>query len=159
MRTITTTLYLFDELPTEKAKEKARDWWRSLEAQDPAWREEHNDSVDAALKFIEGFSDDHCTDYATDEEAVAAVLKAAEDLKKNTDGCPWTGYCGDATAIDEIIKACDDGRSVRAVRHRFVLAMEHEWDKEFEYSMEAEHVDDTIRANEYEFTEQGKHVC
>lgn len=155
MRTITTTVYLFDELPTEKAKEKARDWWRELEAQDPAWLDEHNDSVTAALKFIDGFSDD---DYETCEEAVAAVLKAAEDLKKNTDGCPWTGYCGDATAIEEIIKACDDGRSVRNVRSRFVLAMEREWNIEFEYSMEAEHVDDTIRANEYEFTEDG-HIC
>jgi hypothetical protein len=154
MRTITTTLYLFDELPTEKAKEKARDWWRNLEAQDPAWRDEHNDSVEAALKFI----DEHCADYATDEEAVAAVLKAAEELKKNTDGCPWTGYCGDATAIEEIIKACDGARSVRNVRGRFVLAMEREWDKEFSYSMEAEHVDDNMRANEYEFTEDGKHV-
>ena len=34
MRTETRTIYKFDELPTESAKEKARDWWRSASAAD-----------------------------------------------------------------------------------------------------------------------------
>ena len=34
MRTVTRTIYNFDELPTESAKEKARDWWRSASAAD-----------------------------------------------------------------------------------------------------------------------------
>lgn len=34
MKEITVTLYQFDELPTDAAKEKARDWWREGEAQE-----------------------------------------------------------------------------------------------------------------------------
>lgn len=37
MRTITTTLYTFDELPTEAARERARDWWREGFGHDTAW--------------------------------------------------------------------------------------------------------------------------
>lgn len=39
MRQKTITLYQFDELPTEKAKEKARDWYRSASVGDSFWSE------------------------------------------------------------------------------------------------------------------------
>lgn len=47
-RTITTDVYHFEQL-SDEAKEKARDWWRELEASDPAWENERRESLEAFL--------------------------------------------------------------------------------------------------------------
>lgn len=48
-RIIETPVYHFDQL-SDEAKEKAREWWRNLEANDPAWAAERRDSLDAFCK-------------------------------------------------------------------------------------------------------------
>jgi hypothetical protein len=50
VRTICTEVYQFDELD-EDAKEKAREWWRNLEYQDPTGQQEIWDSLEALLKL------------------------------------------------------------------------------------------------------------
>lgn len=48
-RTIETKVYHFDQL-SDEAKEKARDWWRQAEAEDPAWANERRQSLEAFCK-------------------------------------------------------------------------------------------------------------
>lgn len=48
-RTIETKVYHFDQL-SDEAKEKARDWWRQAEAEDPAWANERRESLEAFCK-------------------------------------------------------------------------------------------------------------
>ncbi len=143
MRNITVTLYKFDELPTEEAKEKAREWWRNLESQDPAWREEHYKSTKKALKFIDSYRTVHGV-----EGLEAAAVKMQGE-------CPWTGYCADATAIDAIVEACGGLTDISEIKRRVQQDMDAAWEKEFESSMKDENVDENIIANDYEFLENG----
>lgn len=45
-RVIETPVYYFDQL-SDSAKEKARDWWRQCEAEDPSWGAERRQSLEA----------------------------------------------------------------------------------------------------------------
>jgi hypothetical protein len=147
MRTITLSLYKFDELPTETAKEVARWWWKKLEADGPAWRDEHYKSAYEARKFIESYRM---------WDGVSGLKKAATDLLANSDGCPWTGYCADNTALDVIIKACDKYSDIPSIQDSVRSAMNEAWETECESAMQNEHVDDCIIANDYEFLENGE---
>lgn len=48
-RTIETKVYHFDQL-SDEAKEKARDWWRQCESEDPTWATERRESLEAFCK-------------------------------------------------------------------------------------------------------------
>lgn len=62
-RTIEIPVYYFDQL-SDSAKEKARDWWRQMEASDPAWAGERRDTLDAFCKEfpveVRDWSYDYC---------------------------------------------------------------------------------------------------
>lgn len=165
MRTITPppfTVYEFDELPTDKAKEAARDWWRDCERSDPAWAHEHAQSLREAIKWVKQ-STPQDMDGIEYVEAVAAYAEAIGMLSGN---CPFTGYCGDETALDPVRKMIADfkgtGKPCDYVCADWLCgtirdAMEQAWEEECEADMEDENVDENIRANDYEFTEHGEH--
>lgn len=148
MRTITTTVYLFDELPTEQAKETARDWWRSCEDADPSWADEYADTRKAALAFVRSYNN---------ADTLDGLFTAAKALRADpADSCPWTGFRADELAIDAILDAeswAGDQIAdvIRAVEH----ALDEAWESEREYLHSPEQVDETIRANEYEFYKNG----
>ena len=48
----TITLYTYSELPTDKAKERARDWWREASAGDNFFAEHITDEMHEALKAL-----------------------------------------------------------------------------------------------------------
>lgn len=48
-RTIETKVFYFDQL-SDEAKEKARDWWRQCESEDPAWEAERRQTLEAFCK-------------------------------------------------------------------------------------------------------------
>ena len=134
MRTITTTIYLYNELPTEEAKEKSRSWWYELEMEDPAWHLEHKESRKAALEAFEQSGDD------------------VPDIT------PWkdysvTGYCGDGIFADFIKDHKDNWKdtTTRQVASAFAQA----WKAELESRNEREYIEDSILSNEYEFLEDG----
>lgn len=147
MRTVTTNIFTFDEL-SNKAKEAARDWWRECEGQDPSWFDEHAGSLRAALKFIRSYK------YA---DTLVDLYKTVEGFRSDpSKTCPWTGYCADAVAIAAIITAQSDGEDdIDRVQTYVERAMTQAWEAEVEYQMRADNVDESIRANEYEFTEAG----
>lgn len=149
--TITRNLFTFDEL-SDKAKEVARDWWRECEAQDPAWVNEHSDSLRAALEFVRSYRYSH-----TIEDLYATAKAWRSENTPDSRCCPWTGYCADETAIDAILEACADGvEDLDTLEGLVDDAMSKAWEDEQEYAMLAENVDENIRANGYEFTESGK---
>jgi hypothetical protein len=127
MRTIETKIYAFHEL-SDKAKEVAREWWRSCESMDPSWLDEHRNSLKAAL----------CNRFN-------------EDAVKESQGCEWTGYTDDGILADNW-DGTGEAPSERMIRDWYDAALE----SELESRMEAQYVDDCITANEYEFYESGK---
>lgn len=50
-RVIETEVFYFDQL-SDKAKEKARDWWRDCEASDPSWAQERRESLEGFCKVM-----------------------------------------------------------------------------------------------------------
>ena len=151
MRTITTTtnLYPFAEL-SDKAKGKARAWLREREAQDPPWLYEYRKSKRAALAFIQSFSR---------QDSLSALYAETEDLRADpAKSCPWTGYSMDEVAIDAILEAKNQGcAGLNQVCDRVEKSLAAAWDKEIEYTMSEENIDETLISNGYEFTELGRH--
>ncbi len=143
MRQITVNLFSFDEL-SEEAKEVARDWWKEQDNMNPAWLQEHSKSAREAIKFIETYRYPH---------GIEELKSAAGKMKGE---CPWTGYCADATAIDAIITACDLYSDISEIKNHVKEVMDDAWAQEVEESMEDEHVDENIRANNYEFLGNGE---
>lgn len=140
MRTITVHTYTFDELKTDEAREKARDWWRALEAQDPAWWHEHNESLAAALRMREDV-----------KKGGNHTLKQAIKLSKN---CNLTGYCADVL----LAQAIKEQAGLLPSRSYIQSVFEKAWEDECCFRMEDEQVDESIIANGYEFLEDGTFV-
>lgn len=171
-KTITITLYTFDELPTEKAKEAARDWWRQ---NDFDWYEGvYEDAAQAGVK-IKSFDigrgqdieidllngDTETAEYilqnhgkSCDTYKAAAKWDAAIDaLPELPDPLDWNNeahreiereLCESRDAIDAEFMEDLAACYLRALR------------EEYEYRYSAEYIDETLQANEYTFTETGK---
>lgn len=157
MRTIQTTLHLFDEL-SDDAKEKARDWFRGP-GFEFAWASE-------SLKSIQTFCDYFgvtitkwfCNPYerpifyhnATKDNFLGLCLSQFDP-----DYMP-TGYCLDAAlwhTFYAVWKAVGD--SADLAFEKALEAAFQEWREDMEYQLTDESVDDNIRANEYEFLADG----
>lgn len=157
MRTETFTLYTFDELPTEKAKDRARDWWRGTS--EAAWCEESRGSIKAFCEAfgvsllywsVGAYSPLH---YRTDAESRHFRGRKLSDFDR--DATP-TGYYLDcslwATFYDEF-------KRTGAAFPAFTAALEKgfkDWKNDLEGQLENEYIDDCLTANEYEFTETGE---
>lgn len=150
MREIIVKLYQFDEL-SDKAKEKARDWWREGGLDYEWWDCIYEDAERIGLK-ITGF--DAYGRYIEGDltKSVGAVCRAilAEHGKSCNTYKIALDYC------------CRKRRGNPYTREDFLHDLLEEYltmlRKEAEYLMSDEHIDETIRANEYEFTEDGKQV-
>lgn len=177
--TIVRTLYQFDEL-NEKAKDKARDWYRDGALDYEWWDCTYEDAARAGLE-VTGFGldrDRHVTGRLTMSlvESCKAILaehgpdcgtyKVASDF--------LTAYNILDNAKDEAIRAMtnediDNEKETDILDHfetdvedltkQYAYALREEYasilQKEYEYLLSDECVDETIRANEYEFTEDG----
>jgi len=152
MRIEQTKIYQFSELG-ERAKESARDWYREGLYNDPPWLEEHQESRKAALAWIENVGHSELT-------GVRLFKYIQNNMAPGTlDGnCPFTGYCGDEYALDvvrEFMARPTYGTNVLDLKTWINSAMDLMWDREFEWLHEDEQIDESIEANEYEFTENG----
>lgn len=169
MKTITTTVYEFDEL-NDKAKEKARDWYRDGALDYEWWDSTYEDAERAGLKitsfdldrnrhacgeFIKYAEDcakrilaEHGQDCETFKTA-AAFLKEREALTiKHADPEASNGLTYDG---DQAIEECES-EFLKSILEDYSIMLQ----KEMEYLMSDESVDELIRANEYTFTETGK---
>ena len=171
----TRTLYSFDEL-SDEAKERARDWYRSF----PdiwGWASDWINSAEAFERIapieIRGWDIDRASVSVewSDDSAIGELsgLRAWKWLQNNNwfkwandnkqGACTMTGYCGDCPFGDAIAAYADKPLSVPDLEQVFYEACQA-WvcaaRDDMEYSYSDESVDESIRANEYEFTESGE---
>ena len=174
MRTIETTVYTYDEL-SEDAKQKAiqdyrnkdvywYDWWEFIyaDAENVGIKITHFDSGrgwDIGLKFIESAYDaaeriikehgEKCETYKTAEQ----FLKDwAELVVKHSDGIKLDrvsedneyDFDNEADELEEEFR--------KSIGHDFLILLQ----KEEEYLNSDEAIAETIEANEWEFTKEGK---
>jgi hypothetical protein len=154
----TITVYTFDELD-EKAKDRARDWYRQGALDYEWWDSLYDDAANIGLELT-GFDLDrnrHARGYFTqDAMAVAADIltnhgpdcettKTAKEFMVDISALPADNlYDGD---IDDI-----ENEFLHSLLEDYSIMLQHE----YEYLMSDESVDETIRANEYTFTIDGK---
>lgn len=218
MKTIHTDVYAFDEL-NDDAKEKARDWWREVNAGDSYWSECVIDDAKECLKFLgwdigtargrrstpaiyfSGFSSqgdgacfegswraadvnaDGLKDHAPlDKELhriadeMAAIAKdwpdAACSVKHSGhyshENCTvFADFESNDEAADDLIwgspeykthcaKIKESEDALIEASRDFMRWIYRALECEYEYQNSDECVDETIRANEYTFTESGK---
>lgn len=150
------TVYTFDELPTEKAKEAARIWWRN--GIDFSWSDESLDSIKAfCAQFGVKLSDWSVGPYASfhyraDHDNSSFRGVKLRDLTR--ENYP-TGYCLDAdlsVAFYDYFKATGDAKA--AFDHALYEGFKS-WRDDMEYQLSDEAVDDMLVCNEYEFDAKG----
>ncbi len=157
MQTIELTLYTIDELTTDSAKEAARDWWRGLGVSD--WGDESLESVKA---FCEHFG---VTLKAWEVGAYSRPYFSTDADNSHFRGCKVsdfkpdhmpTGYALDwplwSTFYHEFKRTSD-------AKAAFVEALTEgfkSWAADLEWQNSSEYIDETLEANAYTFTEDGK---
>lgn len=170
MKTIKTKVYEFDELQ-DTAKEKARDWYREGAFNHDWWEHIYEDAATAGLRlksfdldrnrpatgeFIAGalecahkIVDNHGEDCETRKTA-EAFLKERDGL---VDAAPRDedGEFESEHGLDEKLDACE-AEFMKSILEDYSIILQ----KESEYMVSNEVVDENIKANEYTFTESGK---
>jgi hypothetical protein len=161
MRTETITLYKFDELPTDTAKERAREKGRDWISNDPSW-------IDESLQSIETFCDHFgvkltnwsigayfSIDYSTNAEN--SHFRGVKLSQFTRDHMP-TGYCLDCdlwmTFFDEFKRTGNPKGAFDAA----LWAGFKSWRNDLESQLEDDHIDEFLSINEYEFDECGNLV-
>jgi hypothetical protein len=169
MKQLTINAFTFDEL-SDKAKDKAREWMRNNGISlDEWWDSTYEDAKQAGIK-IEGFDlgraqsidgkvdqpettahyitknhGEHCETYKT----AAAYLKERDAViaaaRKDENG-DWL----DENELDANLDNVDE-EFTRSILEDYRIIL----DKEHEYRLSDEAIDEDIQANEYLFTENG----
>lgn len=133
MRTISLDLFPFSELPTDKAKEKAREWGRRILNDNPPWLDEYQDAA-RAINKLDGYS---------------LKEKAAK-----WDTYPLTGFCADECL--KVILDMPEDTSTDELQKAAIDELNKLWEWEVESMNTDEYIDDFLEANGYEFTSDGK---
>lgn len=158
VRTSTVTLYKFDELPSECAKERAREIGRQWVSEDPAWNTESLESVKAfceafGVRLTEWSIGAYCPfSFSTDAEN--RHFRGRKLRNFDRDHMP-TGYCLDCdlwmTFYDEFKKTGD----AKTAFNEALCAGFKAWRDDLEYQLDDESIDEFLTINEYEFDEYG----
>ena len=152
------TVYQFDELD-EKAKERARDWYRSAGLDYDWYESTYDDAAEVGLE-ITGFDvgrGSECTGKLT--ESVAESIKAI--LKNHGEMCETYKTATQFKAGLELLDPESDeyDNELETLEKEYLEALCEDYlsilRAEFEYLYTAESVDENILANEYEFLEDG----
>ena len=165
----TITVYTFDEL-SEEAKKKAREWMRGHALNYDWWDFIYEDAASVGIK-ITGFDlgrASYCAGTIEDTESTAhAILKnhgeecethktASAYLKDRDDAIEAAPRNEDGEFEDE--GALDDkldeiaGEFIKSILEDYRICLQ----REYEYRLSDEAIDEDIRANEYLFTEGGQ---
>lgn len=181
MRVIEKTIYQFDEL-TDAAKEKAREWFRTASAHDIWWSESVIDDAKRIGAMI-GFDVDEIywcgfgsqgdgacwTGSVTYSTGCAAAVarECPQDAEIQRIARAWAGLQrrnfyqvrGKVSANDRYMRTSVDAYRAEDDANQIVSDFA-DWiyrslEKEYDYQMSEECVDEGIRANEYEFDEEG----
>ena len=146
----------FEDL-NDKAKEKARQWWREQEYSDPTWYSEHLEAYRSVSEWVgNNISDDMTIDQAAD-----IIIDNLEVFKM----CKLTGYYADYECARSMInwaKSRDESVSEECIRYclETLIQMDYEesWNQDLENRMTNDSVDDAIISNDYQFYSDGRIV-
>lgn len=171
MRTATINYYKFDEL-SDKAKDRARDWWRHSGPDGDWWEQTYEDAAQVGVKitgFDTGRSCEIDGDFTgTPEETANKIL--AEHGESTDTAAEARHYL---KTVAEFMASAEkdeygelatyalysdrediDKEFLRALLEEYLVMLRDE----FEYQYSEECVDEMLTANAYEFTEDGKIV-
>lgn len=180
MRTETTTrtIYSARELREHHPRgfERAHEQHCRWVAEDPAWANEHRDSLSAALDAI-GHDD------LPDIEGPRRVMAWAENhvlsqLRIGYTGkerwrvsqfgpgyrpgcirpCPWTGYCVDDDLLDVIKAEARAGTSPKDIVRAVKARADRLWEDETDSQCTADYFIENAEANGYEYDERGNMI-
>lgn len=130
---LTKMLFLYEEL-CDEAKKNAKDWWKKLEKEDPAWRNEHQKSMLAALKLSH-------TGKSHDE-----MIKESQELK-------MTGYWADSLLALFISRT----EFTFIKDKQLVDFYESAWKDDLKQRLNDDsYIEEAIIANAYTFTSAGE---
>jgi hypothetical protein len=169
MQEIVTKVYKYDELG-DKAKEKARDWYRSVNVYE-WWESIYADAKTVGVQITafdcQRYAHGHFLESAQETahkiakehgETTPTYKTAKEYLKQRDeiiDTAPKTedGDFKDEYALDQALDELDR-EFLRSLLEDYRVTLDQEWD----YINSDEQVEEGIIANGYEFTEHGKVV-
>ena len=169
MRIIETKVYQYDELPTDKAKERAREWFDSVQFGGYDWWESvYEDAERIGLKIksfdertleaefmasaeetahkIEAEHGDKCETFIDAKEYLEARDKVVNEWERDENG-----EFVNQDRLDVSLDALDSN-FLYALREDYRISLQ----KDLEYMQSTEQIEENIRANEYEFTEGGE---
>lgn len=143
------TLYQFDEL-SDKAKETARDWFREGALYYGWWDSIYEDAATIGLKIT---SFDLGRSQAIDGILGVSVMECCSRIISN-----HGKNCGTYKLAERTFKEKRVGKTAEPEEFRRELLGEYfgMLEGEMDYLMSNESMDENIRANEYEFLENGK---
>lgn len=155
MRTIEKTVFQFDELPDE-AKEKAREWYRSTD--DFPWAEDYEASINAFVDhFGASLADWTIGPWLPLEYRVEfdnTNFRGVKLSQFHGEEMP-TGFCADCDLWETFYREFKRTGNAAHAFEEAVYAGFKAWCDDWEHSLSDEAVDENIRANEYEFYEDG----
>lgn len=159
MKTKTITLYEFDELPTEKAKDRARDWWRTTSPQDDDywWQDIYEDAEQIGLKI---------KDFDLCGRTIEGKFIREPDMVAHLILANHGKHCATHMLATEYREACnkvfDERREAEAVDKAFLKDLCHEYLTmlldSYDHFLSDENVDELLRVNGCTFTEDGKRI-
>lgn len=150
------TFYQFDEL-SDEAKEKAREWYKSDALDYEWWESVYEDAAQAGLK-ITAF-DLGGAQSIDGELTVGAMESVSNIITTHGEDCGThklaSRYYPQFLALD-----IEDEETAQALEEEYTQELKEEYwhilNKEMEYQLSNECVDESIRADEYEFLENGQ---
>ena len=197
MKTIEIQLYEFNELPTEEAKEAARQWWRETSAGDQWWDAAEADARECftllgvepdmggmhfsgfwnqgdgasftgsyayrkgAAKAIRGYAPLDTTLHAIADELT--VLQKRNFYRLTAQITQSGRYCHARTMSAEVMKGDDladdeTAEAVLSLMRRLADWYYRQLEKEWEYLDSDAVIDESLIANGYTFTADGKRM-
>ena len=151
-----TLVYQFDELD-DKAKERAREWYRAGALDYEWWESVYEDAAQVGLK-ITGF--DLGRGQSIDGELTMSAMESVSNIL-TTHGEDCDTYKLASRYYPQLLaQDFEDEEAAQQLEEEYVRELKEEYwhmlNKEMEYLLSDECVDETIRANEYEFLKNGE---
>ncbi len=177
MKTI--NIYQFNELTTEAAKERARQWWREVSASEGySWSQDAIQSLKKLAEHFGGKVKDYQIDFF-DSSPSSACFDMPEDMTKKEiqsrlaqlgsynkrtgkghGDCKLTGFCADEDAIDGFRAAFRRGeRNLNELMQEAFKTWLKSSQSDARGQLENEYIDDILEANEYDFFEDGRRAA
>lgn len=175
MRTMQVKVYQYGEL-SEKAREKARQWYRDATAAEPfPWADDCMESLEKLAEHFGGKLADYSIDWygasyssarfempedledADIEARLAGLGDYDNETLKGHGDCVLTGYCADESAIDGFRKAYSEGeRDLEDLMQAAFREWLQDAQSDAQAGQEDEAIQDAIEANGYEFYADGR---